>query len=113
MDALAEINLSTTVGCTYQTGQILDKKAAENVKNSIPLNWTFNGLLSTKPIFVSGGDTGKVIAIPIDNGVIIYLPFSHGTSAFTIWTTGESFWNKQSNVLGDIYSQQYIGTCEN
>ena len=113
VDAIAEINLSTTVSCTYQSGQILDKKEAKNVESSYPLNWTFNGLLSKKPIFVSGGDTSAVIAIPIDNGIAIYLPSSAGTSTFTIWETGESFWSKQVNIVGNAYSQQYLGTCEN
>lgn len=111
--AIAKVDLSSTVNCTYQSGQVLDKKKAENVKNPRPLNWTFNGLLSKKPIFVSGGDTDEIITVSMKNGIIIYLPHSIGTSTFTIWITGESFWSKQSNVLGYIYSQHYLGNCEN
>lgn len=111
--AFAKIDLSATLNCTYQKGQILDKNTSDNVTNSTPLNWTFNGLASKNPIFVSGGETGRVIAIPIETGIIIYLPSDVGTSTFTIWSSGESFWGKQTNLLGSVYSQQFIGSCEN
>lgn len=111
--ALASIDLSSTINCTYQVGQILDKDEAANVTNKKPLNWTFNGLLSKKPLFVAGGDSGDVIAIKMLQGVIIYLPDQIGTSTFTIWKSGESFWSKQSNILGAVYSQHYLGTCMN
>jgi hypothetical protein len=107
------IDLSSTVNCTYQTGQVLHSEEAKNVTNKTPLNWTFNSLLSDKPIFVSGGDSGEVIATKMEEGVIIYLPYSVGTSTFTIWSTGESFWSKQSNLLGKKYSQHFLGSCEN
>jgi hypothetical protein len=111
--AIASIDLSSPINCTYQVGQILDKDEAVNIKNNKPLNWTFNGLLSKKSVFVAGGDSGDVIAIKMREGIIIYLPDQIGTSTFTIWNTGESFWGKQSNVLGSMYSQQYLGICVN
>jgi hypothetical protein len=111
--AMAELNLSATLNCTYQKGQFLDKNESTNVTNSKPLNWAFNGLSSEKPVFVSGGDTGSVFAMPMNEGVIIYIPHPTGTSVFTIWSTGESFWGKQSNIVGRTYSQQYIGSCQN
>lgn len=110
---LASLDLSATVNCTYHTGQMLSKSEATNVNNSTPLKWAFNGLKSEKPIFVSGGDTGKVHPVPIESGVIIYLPYPVGTSTFTIWSTGESFWSKQANIVGTVYSQQFIGSCVN
>lgn len=111
--AMAELNLMETLSCTYQKGQFIDKSESTNIINSKPLNWTFNGLSSEKPMFVSGGDTGSVFAMPMSEGVIIYIPHSTGTSVFTIWSTGESFWGKQSNIIGRAYSQQYIGSCQN
>lgn len=109
---LAKINLSLTVNCTYQKGQLLTNEKSENVTNSKPLNWTFNSLMTDKSIFVSGGDTGSVLSIPIEDGVIIFLPFATGTSTFTIWESGESFWGKQASLSG-TYSQQFIGSCQN
>src|SRR5690606_18397207 len=64
--AIAELNLSATLSCTYQKGQFLDKNESTNVTNSTPLNWTFNGLSSDKPMFVAGGDTGSVFAMPMN-----------------------------------------------
>ena len=111
--AFADIDLASTVHCTYQIGQVLHKNEAKNVTNKTPLNWTFNALLSEKPIFVAGGDTGEVTTIKMEEGIIIYQPFLFGTSTFTIWLTGESFWSKQANLLGTKYSQHFLGSCEN
>ena len=111
--ALGEINLSTTVHCSYQNGQIIDKNTAENLNNSVPLNWSFNNLTTASGKYMSGGDSGEVMAIPISDGVAIYLPYSIGTHAFTIWTSGESIWNKQTNLRGLVYSQQFLGNCSN
>jgi len=111
--AYASLNLDTTINCTYQKGQFLTKKEASNVSNSTPLKWTFNGLNSKKPIFVSGGDTGRVLPTTIKDGVVIYLPSSGGNSTFAIWRTGESSWSKQAKVAGTVYCQQFIGKCVN
>ncbi len=92
---------------------MLTKKESESLTNSTPLNWTFNGLGSENPIFISGGDTGNVMPMPIENGIVIYLPYSTGTSVFTIWDNGDSFWGKQANLVGTVYSQQFIGKCLN
>ncbi|EPJ47754.1 MAG: hypothetical protein OFPII_10050 [Osedax symbiont Rs1] len=72
--ALAEINLSTTVHCSYQNGQIIDKNTAKNLNNSVPLNWSFNSLSTATGKYMSGGDSGEVMTIPISDGVVIYLP---------------------------------------
>jgi len=111
--AIASLDLSATINCTYQKGQMLNKKESKSANNSKPLKWSFNGLKSKKAIFVSGGDSGSVITVSIENGVVIYLPYPVGTSTFTIWSTGESFWNKQANIMGTVYSQQFIGSCVN
>ena len=112
-NVLADIDLSSTLHCTYQRGQFLSSSEAENVHNSTPLNWTFNSLTTKNSMYMSGGDTGEVIAIPIDDGVAAYLPYGIGTHTFTIWKTGESIWNKQSNFVGTINSQHYLGSCKN
>ena len=112
--AIAKLDLSSTVNCTYRVGQILDKDEANNVTNNKPLNWTFNGLLSEAPLFVAGGDTGAVFAVKIAEGIVIYLPDAVGTSTFSIWDTGESFWSKQTRLLGGVpYSQHFLGSCVN
>jgi len=109
----AEIDLTSSLHCTYQRGQYLSNNEAENVNNSRPLNWSFNSLASDKAMYISGGDTGEVIAIPIENGVAVYLPSKIGTHTFTVWKTGESIWNKQSNIVGIINSQHFLGSCKN
>ena len=109
----ANIDLSLTVHCKYQKGQFLTPNESENITNSKPMSWTFNGVLTNNPMFMSGGDTGSVLSHRIENGVSIYLPSELGSQSFTIWSTGESFWNKQYAILGNASSQQYIGTCTN
>jgi len=111
--AYADIDLSLSVHCTYQKGQFLSPNEAENVMNSKPMKWTFNGLLSNKAVFLSGGDSGVILSQNIENGVSIYLPSKLGVQTFTVWSSGESFWNKQYSIMGKINSQQYIGTCTN
>jgi hypothetical protein len=113
LSSQAQIDFSATVHCSYQKGQYLSKDKSENVHNSKPLNWAFNNLSGKKPIYISGGDTGEVITIPLDLGVIIYLPDSTGTHTFTVWNNGQSFWAKQMNLLGTLNAQQYIGSCAN
>ncbi|MGL6001541.1 MAG: hypothetical protein ACRCZ4_05495 [Plesiomonas sp.] len=113
LPAIAQIDFSVTVHCTYQKGQFLSKDEAENVTNSKPLNWAFNNLSGEKPIYISGGDSGELITIPIEYGVLIYLPYATGTHTFTVWNNGQSFWGKQSNLVGNINAQQYIGSCQN
>jgi hypothetical protein len=109
----ADIDLSITLHCSYQKGQFLSKTESDNIMNSVPLNWTFNGLNSDKSLYVSGGDTGQVLTVPIENGYSIYLPFGTGSHSFTIWKTGESIWNKQAKLAGVVNSQQYLGSCNN
>lgn len=113
MPVFAQVDFSATTHCTYQKGQFLSPKESENVTNSKPLNWAFNNLSGEKPVYVSGGDSGEVITIPLELGVIIYLPYATGTHTFTIWNNGQSFWAKQSNLIGNINAQQYIGSCAN
>ena len=110
---VAQIDFSATVHCSYQKGQFLSKEEAENVTNSKPLNWAFNNLSGKKPIYISGGDSGELIAIPIELGVLVYLPYATGTHTFTVWNNGQSFWAKQTNLVGNINAQQYIGSCQN
>ena len=81
--------------------------------NSKPMKWSFNGLLSNKAVFLSGGDSGRIQSKRIDNGVSIYLPFGLGVQTFTVWSSGESYWNKQYSIMGKTNSQQYIGVCTN
>ncbi|MGH1541267.1 MAG: hypothetical protein ACRBHB_12645 [Arenicella sp.] len=109
----AEVSFSETLHCEYQKGQVLSKSESENVKNSTPLKWTFNGLRTDKPMFISGGDVKPVVAVEVNGGFSIYSPYASGAHSFTIWSSGESYWNKQSNLIGNIGSQQYIGTCTN
>lgn len=109
----AGVNFSETLHCEYQKGQVLSKNESESVNNSTPLKWTFNGLKSDKPMFISGGDVQEVVAIAVKGGFSIYSPYDSGAHSFTIWSSGESYWNKQSNLIGNINSQQYIGTCSN
>tara|TARA_R110002072_G_scaffold277623_1_gene439355 strand:+ start:539 stop:931 length:393 start_codon:yes stop_codon:yes gene_type:complete len=112
-DVFASLDLSSTLNCSYQRGQILDKDSAENVHNSTPLNWTFNNLNTKSGMFMAGGDSGEVMALPVFGGMAIYIPDKAGSHSFTIWSTGESIWNKQNNLLGTVYSQQYFGSCIN
>ncbi len=112
-DVLADLDLSSSLHCTYQRGQFLSKDEAENVKNSTPMNWTFNSLSADSGMYISGGDSGEVMAITIENGMAIYIPYKIGTHTFTVWKTGESIWNKQSNLIGTVNSQQYLGNCKN
>ena len=113
LQVTAQIDFSATVHCSYKKGQYLSLDEAENVTNSKPLNWAFNNLIGKNPIYISGGDTGELIAIPVEQGVIIYLPYGTGTHTFSIWNNGQSFWAKQTNLLGVINAQQYIGSCQN
>ena len=113
LSSQAQIYFSETVHCSYQKGQYLSQDEAKNVHNSKPLNWAFNNLSGKNPIYISGGDTGEVITIPLDLGVIIYLPVSTGTHTFTVWNNGQSFWAKQISLLGTLNAQQYIGSCAN
>lgn len=110
---LADIDFGQSVHCEYQTGQIMDKDTAKNVKNSTPLVWVFNGLETKNPIFISGGDSGSVYTQNMVGGIAIYFPHSYASSSFTIWQWGESFWAKHSNLLSRTLSQQFIGKCEN
>jgi hypothetical protein len=109
----AQIDFSATIHCSYQKGQYLSNDESENVNNSRPLNWAFNNLSGETPIYISGGDSGQVITIPLDSGMIIYLPDAVGTHTFTVWNDGQSFWAKQINLIGSLNAQQYIGTCAN
>jgi hypothetical protein len=109
----ADIDLKISLHCTYQKGQFLSKKEAENVDNSVPLNWTFNGLASDKPMYVAGGDSDQILVVAIENGYSIYLPYQIGAHSFSIWKTGESTWNKQSNLAGTVNTQQFLGSCSN
>ena len=113
LPVFSQVNFSASTHCTYQKGQFLSKTEAENVTNSKPLNWTFNGLSGSKPLYLSGGDTGEVISVPLESGIIIYLPYPTGTHTFTVWNSGQSFWAKQSSLAGNINAQQYIGSCAN
>lgn len=110
---LAQIDFSGTVHCSYQQGQFLSESKSESITNSKPMKWAFNNLSGDKAIYVSGGDSGEVITISIDLGVLIYLPYATGTHTFTIWSNGQSFWAKQTNFVGIINAQQYIGECHN
>ena len=111
--ALADVDFSETLHCEYQKGQILSKSESENIKNSTPLKWTFNGLKGEKPVFISGGDVQEVVATPLKGGYSIYSTYRSGAHSFTIWLSGESYWNKQSNLIGNTNSQHYIGVCTN
>ena len=92
---------------------MLTNDESKNLENPVPLNWTFNGLLSNKATFMSGGDSGEIMVVSMDNGVIIYVPSEKGTSSFAIWKSGKSVWGKQANLFGTIYGQQFIGGCVN
>lgn len=107
------LNLALTTQCSYQKGQWLSSSEAKDIHESRPLNWTFNNLTGEKPMFMSGGDSGEVFVVPLADLLIVYLPSPVGTHAFTIWKTGESFWNKQGAIFGTKRSQQFIGTCRN
>jgi hypothetical protein len=109
----ANIDLTVSLHCSFQKGQFLSKKEAENVTNSTPLKWTFYGLSTDKPMYVSGADAGEVLVVPIVNGYSIYLPYRIGAHSFSIWKTGESTWNKQSNLAGTVNTQQFLGSCSN
>lgn len=109
----ADIDLSLTVHCIYQKGQFLSPNKSENIMNSKPMKWSFNGLLSNKAVFLSGGDSGRIQSKRIDNGVSIYLPFDLGVQTFTVWSSGDSYWNKQYSIMGKTNSQQYVGVCTN
>jgi hypothetical protein len=109
----ADIDLTASLHCSFQKGQLLTKKEAKNVTNSTPLNWTFYNLSSDKPMYVAGADAGEVFVFPIDNGYSIYLPYQIGAHLFSIWKTGESTWNKQSNLVDRVNTQQFLGSCSN
>jgi len=111
--AFSNVDLASTVHCSYQNGQMITEEESKNLSNPVPLNWTFNGLLSDNPTFMSGGDTGAVFVVAIESGLAIYLPSTGGTSTFTIWQTGKSIWGRQNNLIGTIYGQQFLGGCEN
>jgi hypothetical protein len=113
LSSQAQIDFAATVHCSYQKGQFLTEDKAENVYNSKPLNWAFNNLSGKTPIYISGGDNGEVLTIPLELGVIIYIPSPIGTHTFTVWNNGQSFWAKQMNFIGTLNAQQYIGSCEN
>ncbi len=110
---LADIDLTASLFCTYQNGQYLNNVRAENVQNSTPLNWTFNGITSDKPTYIAGGYAGEISVVPIENGYSIFLPYKIGSNLLTIYKTGESTWNKQSNLFGVVNTQQYLGSCRN
>jgi hypothetical protein len=109
----ANIDLTVSLHCSFQKGQLLTKKEAKNVTNSVPLKWTFYGLSTDKPMYVAGADSGDILVVPIDNGYSIYLPYQIGAHSFSIWKTGESIWNKQSNLVNTVNTQQFLGSCSN
>jgi hypothetical protein len=79
----------------------------------ISLKWTFYGLSTAKPMYVAGANTGELLVVPIVNGYSIYLTYQIGAHLFSIWKTGESTWNKQSNLAGTVNTQQFFGSCSN
>jgi hypothetical protein len=109
----ADIDLTVSLHCSFQKGQVFTIKEAVNITNSIPLKWTFYGLSTDKPMYVAGADAGEVLVVPIDNGYSIYLPYQIGAHLFSIWKTGESTWSKQSNLAGTVNTQQFLGSCSN
>jgi hypothetical protein len=109
----ADIDLTVSLHCSFQKGQFLTKKEAKNITNSVLLNWTFNGLTTDNPMYVAGGDSGDILVVLIENGYSIYLPYQIGANSFSVWKSGESTWNKQSNLAGVVNTQQFLGSCSN
>jgi len=113
LNAFAEPDLSQSIHCTYQKGQVLSDKESVNITNSTPLKWSFNGLLTENPQYMAGGDSERIFSVTINEGVAMYLPDLSGSHSFTVFKSGKSFWNKQWGIMGEISTQQYIGTCTN
>ena len=107
-------SFSSPLACKFQFGQALEVDKAKTDIQSTPLEWNFAGLRGDRPSFLSGGDTGPVVAHfhEIGGGVSLFLKQGNGGHLFTIWPDGHAFWSKHNNLLGSKASQQFRGICD-
>jgi hypothetical protein len=113
--AQVKISLGNPVTCSFQVGQYIDLKETRTYSEKGVLEWNFFELLTQRPRFLSGGDTGSVLVNRHDrsNGVSVLLAQGNGAHLFSIWPDGTAFWSKHNDLVGLKATQQFRGTCIN
>jgi hypothetical protein len=110
-----KVSFTRPVTCSFQYAQYMDSSEVKTYTQKSALRWNFFDVLSAKPHFLSGGDSGSVSVHRhnMSDGVSILLKQGNGAHLFSIWRDGTAFWSKHNDILGQKATQQFRGVCTN